>query len=266
MAQATTRIGLIGYGQIGRVVHEMIDKDPNNGMEVVFVHDMVSENLAQLPGELALNELGEFASRKADLVVEMAHPTVTREWGKRILEKTNYMLISVTALADPEMEQMLEETTQKFGTRGLYSSWWRGRHGCTTRKPGRVGRSSRCNEKGHPRTWIALPPEWIQIASLVRRCCMMVRHEVSVPSFPAIPIPWRRLLMRVSDLRKTRSTLVVNPDWNTATVAVHAKGEGVEMSIERVESITGVTGASTPASIFNSVQMIGSAGPGIHLR
>ena len=29
---------------------------------------------------------------------------------------------------------------------------------------------------------------------------------------------------------------------------------------------SGVTGASTPASIYNTVQMIGSTGPGIHLR
>ena len=31
---------------------------------------------------------------------------------------------------------------------------------------------------------------------------------------------------------RTHSTLVVNPAWNTATVAIHAKGEGVEMNIE----------------------------------
>ncbi|MFC1527049.1 aspartate dehydrogenase domain-containing protein [Candidatus Latescibacterota bacterium] len=65
---------------------------------------------------------------------------------------------------------------------------------------------------------------------------------------------------------RTRSLLVVNPEWTTASVAIHAKGPGIDLDIERVESITGVTGASTPASIYNSVQMIGSTGPGIHLR
>ena len=45
-----------------------------------------------------------------------------------------------------------------------------------------------------------------------------------------------------------------------------AKGPGIELNVSRIESITGVTGASTPASIYNTVQMIGSTGPGIHLR
>ena len=59
---------------------------------------------------------------------------------------------------------------------------------------------------------------------------------------------------------------MVNPAWDKATVSIHAKGPGIDLKVERVEGITGVTGASTPASIFNSVQMIGSTGPGIHLR
>ena len=65
---------------------------------------------------------------------------------------------------------------------------------------------------------------------------------------------------------KTRATLVVNPEWTDAVVAFHAKGPGVDLRVERIEAISGVTGASTPASIFNSVQMIGSTGPGVHLR
>ena len=39
MSQAQTRIGLIGYGQIGQAVHKMIDNNEDNGMVVVFVHD-----------------------------------------------------------------------------------------------------------------------------------------------------------------------------------------------------------------------------------
>ena len=65
---------------------------------------------------------------------------------------------------------------------------------------------------------------------------------------------------------RTHSLLVVNPDWTEAIVEIQAKGPGIELNVSRVESITGVTGASTPASIYNTVQMIGSTGPGIHLR
>jgi aspartate dehydrogenase len=65
---------------------------------------------------------------------------------------------------------------------------------------------------------------------------------------------------------RTRSRLIVDPSWSDATVAIHAKAPGVDLKVERVEEITGVTGASTPASIYNTVQMIGATGPGIHLR
>ena len=65
---------------------------------------------------------------------------------------------------------------------------------------------------------------------------------------------------------RTHSLLVVNPEWNTAVVEIEARGAGIELRVARSEGITGVTGASTPASIYNTVQMIGSTGPGIHLR
>ena len=110
MAQTITRVGLIGYGQIGSAVRDMIDKN-DNGMEVVFIHDQDTSRLRDL-GDLGLEDLSKFDERSADLVVEMAHPMVTREWGTRILEKTNYMFISVTALADRELEESIEATSR----------------------------------------------------------------------------------------------------------------------------------------------------------
>ena len=49
MRQKSTRIGLIGYGQIGQVVHKMIDADADNGMEVVFVHDQMAAAVQTSP-------------------------------------------------------------------------------------------------------------------------------------------------------------------------------------------------------------------------
>ena len=54
------------------------------------------------------------------------------------------------------------------------------------------------------------------------------------------------------------------PDF--ASVGFHAKGPGVDLQVERAEEITGVTGASTPASIYNSIQTVGATGSGIHVR
>ena len=72
----------------------------------------------------------------------MAHPAVTREWGTRILEKTDYMFISVTALADQSLETAIEEATAKHGTRAFVPHGGVVGHGRPPREPGRVGRAS----------------------------------------------------------------------------------------------------------------------------
>jgi len=265
MPQKTTRIGLIGYGQIGRAVHAMIEKDPNNGMEVVFVYDQITKVLAELSPEMILEELGDFESRKPDLVVEMAHPSVTREWGMRVLEKTNYMPISVTALADPEIERMLEETTRRCGTRAFLP------HG------GVVGMDALLENRGvweEVHSIMKKPPKNVDCANagvdpdsvLEERVLYDGPTRDVCPMFPRNTNALASIAYAGIGFDKTRSTLIVNPEWNTATVAIHAKGGGIELRVERIEGITGVTGASTPASIFNSVQTIGSTGPGVHLR
>ena len=66
MTQATTRLGLIGYGQIGQAVHAAIEADQANGMDVVFIHDMDSSNLDELPADMALRDLRAFAERDAE--------------------------------------------------------------------------------------------------------------------------------------------------------------------------------------------------------
>ena len=83
MPREKTRIGLVGYGQIGTAVHDMIDRDAENGLEVVFVHDSEPSRLKGLRDELVLDDLGKFETRGADLIIEMAHPDVSREWATK---------------------------------------------------------------------------------------------------------------------------------------------------------------------------------------
>ena len=265
MKQQTTRIGLIGYGQIGKAVHAMIDKDVENGMEVVFIHDQYAGALKGVPDELALEDLGGFMERQPNLVVEMAHPEVTRKWGKAIVEQTNYMLVSVTAMADPEVERMLQQTTRQCGTRVFIP------HGGVVgmdalRENREVWESVEVVMKKPPKNVdcaaVGLDPERIDKETVLydgptRGIC---------PKFPRNVNTHAAIALAGIGFDRTHSILVVNPAWNTAVVAIHAWGGGIELKVERIEGITGVTGASTPASIYNSVQMIGSTGPGIHLR
>ena len=53
---------------------------------MAFVHELAAERLAGLPTELVLADIRAFASRRPDLVVEMAHPAVTRHIGEMFLQ------------------------------------------------------------------------------------------------------------------------------------------------------------------------------------
>ena len=100
MTTTKARIGLVGFGYIGSYVYSQIASRPELGLEITFVHDLAPERLAGLPPEAVLKDLKDFASRRPDLVVEMAHPGVTRQFGEMFLQKTDYLPLSITAFSD----------------------------------------------------------------------------------------------------------------------------------------------------------------------
>jgi len=265
MSQKRTRIGLVGYGQIGSAVHKMIDADPDNGMDVVFIHDQYAPALENVSADLALEDLADFESRTPDLVVEMAHPDITRRWGTTIASKVDYMFISVTALADSELEQQLAEVTKRHGTRAYVP------HG------GVVGMDALLENRD---VWESVdivmkkPPANVDCAaagidpdSITEETVLYDGPTRGIcPLFPRNVNTHAAIAYAGIGFDRTHSLLLVNPAWTKATVSIHAVAPGIELNVERVESITGVTGASTPRSIYNSVQMIGATGPGIHLR
>jgi aspartate dehydrogenase len=260
-----TRIGLIGYGQIGAAVHNLINANPDSGMEVAFIHDQDANRLADVESKLALEDLGDFDSRSPDLVVEMAHPAVTREWGAAILQKTNYMFISVTALADAELESKLAETTRAYGTRAFVPHG--GVVGMDALLENRdVWESVDVVMKKNPKN-VDCAAAGIDADSITEETCLYDGPTRGIcPKFPRNVNTHAAIAYAGIGFDRTHSLLLVNPEWKDATIAIHAKGPGIDLHVERVEGITGVTGASTPVSIYNTVQMIGSTGPGIHLR
>lgn len=114
--QARRRIGLIGFGFIGRQVYERITADPGGPMEIAFVHNRSPGPLAQVPAALRLDDLDGLPEHAPDLVVEMAHPAYTQRWGAAILRQASYLPLSVTALADDELRERLERQAGAAGT------------------------------------------------------------------------------------------------------------------------------------------------------
>ena len=265
MSTKKTRIGLIGLGQIGMDVYRRIQANPETGMEVVFAHDKLADVVGQIPAELVLDDMNDFARYEPDLVIEMAHKEATKQWAPLILQKCDMMAVSVTVIAEAESEALFEELTAKYGTR-LYLP-----HG------GAVGLASMLESRDfldevhlemrkNPLN-VDTSNVGIDAASITEETVLYDGPTRAIaPKFPRNVNTLTAIAYAGIGLDRTRSTLIVNPEWNFASVAVHAKGPGVTIEIERREEITGVTGATTPASIYNSIQMVANQAPGIHLR
>ena len=112
---SATRIGVIGYGYIGRSIVERIGESGGR-FETAFVHNRSPDALAALDPALRLDDPGEAADRRPDLIVECAHPGITQRFGAGFLGFASYMPLSVTALADDALRTALESSAKANGT------------------------------------------------------------------------------------------------------------------------------------------------------
>jgi aspartate dehydrogenase len=110
------RIGMVGYGYIGRSLYEAL---AGSQIDVVNVYDEVGSNVADLPASIVCSSADEFVGRATglDLVVEVAHPVVAAQIGVRILSRTSFMPCSVVALADEDLGRRLLAAAKDAGTR-----------------------------------------------------------------------------------------------------------------------------------------------------
>lgn len=115
-ADRPRRIGLIGFGGIGAQVYARIVGDASCGLEVAFVHNRSPHRLAGVPASLQLHAVEALPDFGADLVVEMAHPDYTRDWGEAILSVADYLPLSVSALADDALRERLLARAAAAGT------------------------------------------------------------------------------------------------------------------------------------------------------
>lgn len=111
-------VGLIGYGYLGKALHDSLADTP---VKVARVYNRSAERLADLPTTVGTTDLGRFVDEAADLdlVLEVAHPDVSRTMGERVLQKTSYMPCSVAALADDKLKAALLAAASAAGTRLL---------------------------------------------------------------------------------------------------------------------------------------------------
>lgn len=262
MLNGKKTIGIVGYGRIGSYVYDQIGKHPELGLKIVFVHDMEKGRLKELPQEIVLDRIEDFASREPDMVCELAHPDVSREYGPMFLQETDYFLLSVTALADAELDTTLKETAMKSGTR-LYIP-----HGGVMGLDSIIEGKDTWEEvkfvmKKSPKnldfTWSGIDPSTISGETTLyegptRGIC---------PKFPRNVNTHATVAFAGIGFDRTQSVLIGDPKLNAAILEIYAHGGGVDLELKRTGIIKGVTGIATLRSVMKSLASIVPGGPGV---
>ncbi|XP_069806114.1 aspartate dehydrogenase domain-containing protein isoform X1 [Dendropsophus ebraccatus] len=115
--QRKRRIGVVGYGHVGVYLVNQIQKEGDeNNVELAFVWNRTKEKMEHtVEPSLQLHNLEDFKEREADLIVEVAHPSITRIYGERFLSAGNLLVGSPTALADEDTERKLRRRAKMSG-------------------------------------------------------------------------------------------------------------------------------------------------------
>lgn len=110
------RIGVVGYGRVGQYLVSHIQEADD--MELGFVWNLKPE---EVPSSLpVLVDLADHGKHDVDLIVEVAHPDISRNYGVSFLKHADYMAGSPTAFADAALEQAIREEAKRPTGHGLY--------------------------------------------------------------------------------------------------------------------------------------------------
>lgn len=261
----TKRIGIIGFGFIGRYIYQQISSGHAAGLEVAFVWNRSSERLKGLPAELILGDLNDFQQRSPDLVVEMCHPAISKKYGERFLRATDYLMLSVTAMADAELNQRLIETAVRH-QHGLFIP-----HGALVGVDNLRDGQDNWSEvtitfRKHPKSLdfsaTAIDPATISAATVVFDGS--VRDIAKI--FPRNVNTMATCAMAGLGFDQTRAILIADPALTSMSAEVTAVGkDGSLLESKKVEQAAGVSGAGMLQSQWGSIRRAALGGrPGIN--
>ena len=248
-----TRVGIVGHGTIGADLVRRLLAGHDPRLELAFVHTRTVA-IGGVDPALILPDLRDAAARAPDLIVEAAHPDITRTHGAALLGIADYLPLSTTALADDEMRASLEAAAHAAGTR-----LWLARGAL-------VGTEALTDWRDHWRrvtVRMEKPLAGIDFAaSGLDRAAMTARRIVHdgpvrgiAPRFPRNVNAMVTLALATIGLDRTRAVLIADPGLQTARLLITAVGDdGSRLRIDRRQPLVGVSGTEMAASAWASVR------------
>ncbi|CAL1546682.1 unnamed protein product [Lymnaea stagnalis] len=271
------KIGIVGYGHLGQYLVTEIQK--RKDLELAFVWNRTQHALKGIVSDdLILDDLDSFKDRDVDLIVEVAHPSITQKFGTSFLEHADYMVGSPTALADADLEKNLRLAAASYGLYIPSGAFWGGEDIQKMADRGTL-QALKITMRKHPSSY-KLSGELEVINSSVtdesvvlyegsvRGLCPLAPNNVNTMAAGAIAA-------HNLGFDKVQGVLVSDPsstDWHVVEVELWGPGDITAdkafhcKTVKRNPATLGaVTGSATYASFLSSVIGAHGKGTGIHL-
>ncbi|MBL8662102.1 MAG: DUF108 domain-containing protein [Candidatus Odyssella sp.] len=257
------RIGIVGFGFIGRHLYQRLMQGGEPGLSVAFVWNRSPGKIAGVPLGLILRDLAEATAKRADLIVEVAHPEVTRMHGAEFVAAADYLVTSVTALADDALRGRLVETALARKRRLFVP------HGALVGLDTLVEQRHRLAEvtitfKKHPKN-LDFAESGIDPA-IVKGPTVLYDGPARgiAPLFPRNINTMITCALATVGLDKCRAVLVADPSLDKAYAEIEARGhDGSRIATWNEQPATGVSGNDMLASIIGSVRAAVGRPPGL---
>ena len=114
-----TRVGIVGYGALGQYLTQFVLSDEGKAanMELAFIWNRSPQKVLDDPNPLVqqalLTDLNDFASKSPTMIVEVAHPSITVDYGQAFMSQANYFCGSPTVFANLQVEQNMRQAATK---------------------------------------------------------------------------------------------------------------------------------------------------------
>lgn len=246
------RIGLVGYGYIGKELVRRFSAMPGS-VETAFVYNRSREALAELPPPVQCSDLSSLERYDADLVVEVAHPSITLEYGESILKQADYMPLSVTALADDRLLEHLQQTALAHGRRLLLA------HGALLGMEGLLEQREQWREVVitfiKPPGSIDFSDAGIDPSTLNKKTVLYDGPVRGIATrFPRNVNTMVTCALASAGLDQTRAVLIADPCAEQLLARVEARGEADSVLLtEKSVPAAGVSGTEMCDSVFQSI-------------